>query len=101
MANTVFSRNRIPIRLTEERWTHVVTQHAELAALRLEILDTILRPERILADQNGEMLAVREVEAGKWLIVVYRELADDGFVITAFLTRRNQMLNKRKTIWSQ
>jgi hypothetical protein len=48
-----------------------------------------------------ELLAVREVEVGKWLIVVYRELQDDGFIITAFLTRRARSLERRRMVWSQ
>lgn len=40
------------------------------------------------------MLALREIEAGKFLVVVYRELQNDGFVITAFVTRRETSLSK-------
>ena len=45
------------------------------------------------------MLAVREIDLGKYLVVVYRELANDGFVITAFLTRRIRLLAGRKQLW--
>jgi DNA-directed RNA polymerase subunit K/omega len=46
------------------------------------------------------MLAVREIEQGKWLVVVYKELsASDGFVITSFVTRRAKQLERRKQIW--
>ena len=56
-------------------------------------------PERIIGGQQGELLAIREFEPGKYLVVVYRELQEDGFVITAFLTRRAASLNRRKQIW--
>jgi hypothetical protein len=95
------SINGIPIRLTDERWEHIVSQHGELIDRRGDILLTISDPERILAGQNSEQLAVREVEVGKWLIVVYREEVTDGFVITAFLTRRYRSLAKRAVLWSQ
>ncbi|MFA7242215.1 MAG: hypothetical protein WC091_19055 [Sulfuricellaceae bacterium] len=46
-----------------------------------------------------ECLAIQEVEKGKWLVVVYREQGSDGFVITAFLTRRIRSLDGRKQLW--
>jgi hypothetical protein len=88
-----------PIRLTAERWAHIVDTHCELAGLRDEILETIVRPERVLAGGGGERLAVRELEPGKWLVVVYREDLGDGFVITAFLTRRHRSLERRQQLW--
>jgi hypothetical protein len=36
----------------------------------------------------------------KYLIVVYRELLDDGFIITAYLTRRLRSLTKREQLWT-
>ncbi len=64
-----------------------------------EVLETVFQPERTLAGSDGECLAVRQVEPGKWLVVVYRELIDDGFVITAFLTRRIRSLERRAQLW--
>jgi hypothetical protein len=87
------------VRLTAERWAHIVDTHCELAGLREEVLETIARPDRILAGFEGERLAVREIESGKWLVVVYRETVGDGFVITAFLTRRHRSLDKRQLLW--
>ena len=99
MSNRAISRNGIPVRLTDERWTHIVTEHGELTDLQNEVLQTLENPQRILAGKAGELMAVRETDVGKWLVVVYRERADDGFVITAFLTRRERSLNKRVQIW--
>jgi hypothetical protein len=62
-------------------------------------LETVANPSRIFAGQASERLAVREVEAGKWLVAVYRELGNDGFVIAAFLTRRVESLERRKQLW--
>jgi hypothetical protein len=87
------------IRLTAERWAHIVDTHCELAGLREELLETIARPDRVLAGVEEERLAVREIESGKWLVVVYRETVGDGFVITAFLTRRHRSLDKRQQLW--
>ena len=99
MLEIVQSKNEISIRLTDERWAHIIEEHCELAGLRLEVLENISNPSKILEGGDGELLAVRETEKDKFLVVVYRELISDGFVITAFLTRRKQYLNRRKQVW--
>ncbi len=99
MTESVKSKNRILIRLTDERWTHITEEHAELAGLRLEVLDTIENPNCILEGYRGELLAIREQELGKFFIVVYRELISDGFIITAFITRKIGSIKKRKQLW--
>ena len=101
MIETVLSQNKIPVRLTDERWAHITEEHCELAGMRLEVLETIENPSRILAGGEEELLAVQEIEKSKFLVVVYRELTNDGFIITAFLTRRIKSLNRRKQIWSK
>ena len=93
------SKHGIPIRLSDERWEHITTEHAELIDQREQVLEAVANPERILAGNAGEQLAVREIEAGKWIVVVYREFDDDGFIITAFLTRRGRSLDKREVLW--
>ena len=93
------SKAGIRVRLTDERWAHVTEEHCELAGLRLEVMETIREPERVVAGRQGELMALTEMEPGKWMVVVYRELADDGFVITAFLTRRRAPLERRQQVW--
>jgi hypothetical protein len=96
------SRNGVPIRLTDERWQHIIQEHTELTGLRDEVLKTVTDAERVLSGTGGELLAVRMIESGKALVVVYRESGDaDGFVITAFLTRRLTSLDRRAQIWPQ
>lgn len=99
MTATAISMNGISIRLPDERWEHILTGHGELADRQQDVLDTVAEPDRVLAGGKGELLAVREIETGKWLVVVYRELDDDGFVITAFMTRRAQGLDRRMQQW--
>jgi hypothetical protein len=98
--NSAISRNGVPIRLTDERWQHIIEEHAELADLREDVLQTISGAERVLKGNRGELFAVRMVEAGKAMVVVYRETdSTDGFVITAFLTRRMAGLAQREQTW--
>jgi hypothetical protein len=95
----VLSKRGILTRLTDERWAHITEEHCELAGLRLEVLETIANPSRILAGHRDELLALREVSPGKHLVVVYRELENDGFVVTAFLTTRTKSLDRRVQVW--
>jgi hypothetical protein len=86
--------------LTDERWAHIVEEHAELAGMREDVLTTVESAERVLAGGAGEKLAVRTVETGKALVVIYKELSGtDGFIITAFLTRRLASLDRRQQLW--
>ena len=94
------SRNGVAIRLPDERWQHIIEEHAELTGLRDEVLRAVNQADRILEGSAGELLAVREIEPGKAIVVVYREVdAGDGFVITAFLTRRLKSLSTRVQLW--
>ena len=99
MIEKVLSKNEVPIRLTDERWTHIVEEHCELAGMRLEVLETLANPSRILVGGTDEFLAVRKIQTGKHLVVVYREIENDGFIITAFITSKTKSLNRRNQIW--
>jgi hypothetical protein len=99
LKHVVLSTQLVPIRLTDERWVHITEEHCELAGMRLEVLETVAKPELILAGGAGELLAVRELNLGKFLVVVYRELESDGFIITAFLTSKTKSLKRRIQLW--
>ncbi len=99
MTETAISKNGSPVRLTDERWVHITEEHAELAGYRRDVLEAIAEPERILSGNEGELLATRTQQDGKILVAVYRELTNDGFVITAFITRRAASLNRRTQVW--
>ena len=100
MLGTAHSVSGVPIRLTEERWLHITEEHCELAGYSSEVLETIANPEAVYEGTAGELLAARQIEPGKYLVVVYREqTSTDGFVITAFLTRRRRQLERRKKLW--
>lgn len=99
MIERVLSPNGVPVRLTDERWAHITEEHCELAGLRLEVLETVASPTRILEGGEGELLGVREISSGRHLVVVYREYENDGFIITAFVTSKSSSLNRRKQLW--
>ena len=87
MIGTAVSKNGVPIRLTEERWFHIVENHDELAGLSNEVLLTVEDPDFIVKGWTDELLAVRKINE---LVVVYKELENDGFIITAFITKESR-----------
>ena len=100
--DVVKSKNDVLIRLAEERWFHVTEEHSEMAGYYFEVLETIEDPEAIYEGNAGENIAVREVEKGKYIVAVYKELhKEDGFVITAFLTKRRGQFERRRKIWER
>jgi hypothetical protein len=98
------SRNGVPVRLTEERWRHIVARHPEMEGERERVLETLAEPDMVQKGDFGELLAIRlypETTLGeKYVVAVYREVSvEDGFVMTAYLTRRPS--SRRETLWSR
>jgi len=88
------------IRLTPERWQHISQNHPEMAGFLFDILQCVQEPEEIRSGAGNELLAVKSISDGKVLVVAYRETDErDGFIITAFLTKRLQWLSKRGKLW--
>jgi len=93
----VNSVNGVPIRLTYERWYHIVENHDELASYFHEVLETVEGPDLVLRGNRGALKAVRSLGKRRWLVVIYREVSrDDGFVITAYLLDTRP---KGKIVW--
>jgi hypothetical protein len=96
------SVSRKRIRLTSERWTHIETRHPNLQGWRARVLETIESPEFVVPGRHGELLSVKQYShLGKtrFLVVVYREMGEDGFIITAVLTSDVRNLRKRGAVW--
>ena len=102
MTNRARSINGIPIRLTDERWRHIVEHHDDLAGYFHDVLETIASPEAVYDGDAGELLAISAPRTPQILVVVYREIAaDDGFVITAFFTSRVRQIERRRLVWKR
>jgi len=97
------SRNKVPIRLTEERWQHISTGHPEIAEYYYEILEAIENPFCIYEGKMNALIAVSEKqELGKFIVVVYKEeSSEDGFIITAFISEKQQQFEKKKVLWKK
>ena len=88
------------IRLTPERWGHIVYRHPELAHSIMAVLMTVAAPDALVQGKTGERLAVRQTEPARWLVVAYSEDSRrDGFIITAFATSRMAGILRRRILW--
>lgn len=96
------SVNAVPIRLTDERWQHIINRHPELVNQQEKLLETIAKPDQIQAGDTGELLAIRFYPqtplTSKFIVVAYREISvDDGFILIAYFTNRPS--SRRITLW--
>lgn len=93
----VYSINRVPIRLTEERWDHIISNKPYMGSYYDELLESVERPAWILRGYAGSLVAVLSLGKQKYLHVVYREVSrDDGFIITAYISHK---INRSMIIW--
>lgn len=98
---TAKSKNGILIRLTDERWKHITSSHIELTIVDFnKIIKIVKNPIMILNGDFGELLAVGKFGRKKWVVVIYKEVHEDGFIITSYLTTDLKWLLKRKIIWT-
>jgi len=100
----VYSHNGVPVRLTEERWQHVMHRHPDMETQRERVLETLVEPDMIQEGDFGTLLAARLYPetplTRKYLVVVYRETSsEDGFVLTAYLA--SQLSARRDTLWKR
>jgi len=103
LINITYSINKIPIRLTSERWAHIVENHDDIAGYYYDVLEAVNKPTWIFDGDEDELWAVKLITDKKAILVIYREIEDqnDGFIITAFFTKKIRKLLKRKILWQQ
>lgn len=92
------------IRITATQWAHVTEAHDYMSGNMDKILETLAEPERVIAGQHGESLALRAYSSTnitrKTAVVVYRD-TEDGFLITAFFTSKPDRIEKKGAVlWS-
>jgi len=93
------SAKHVPIRLTAERWLHIVENHDDLAGHYDDVLETIEDPDFVMRGYRNSLIAARGYGRRRHLMVVYRELsAHDGFVITAYFASE---VDRKKAIWKR
>jgi hypothetical protein len=97
----VKSVNDIPIRLTDERWVHIVENHDDLAGYYDDVLSAIESPDYVIKGYEEALMALKQREEGKFLVVIYKEShKTDGFVITAYFTSKFK-LEREVIVWQR
>jgi hypothetical protein len=86
----------VSIRLTEERWFHIVENHDDLAGRYDDVLDAVENPDVIFQGDGGALVAAKRVAPTRHLAVVKEVVGHDGFIVTAYFTRR---LARRAVVW--
>lgn len=94
---TAISMNGVPIRMSAERWRHIVEAHDDLAGYQDDCLRAIECPDLVLRGTRGSLKAVRGYGRSRYLVVIYREVKEsDGFVITAYFVRK---IDRKGIVW--
>ena len=91
-----YSVNGVPIRLTEERWQHIIEGHFDLINYKEDLLKVIEQPEFIYRGRRASLIATRSYGRRGILRVYYKEQRSDGFIITA---RFSDTQPKEVRIW--
>jgi len=99
--DVVTSKSGIPIRITEERWFHIIENHDDLAGYYDNVLEAVEDPDYIIKGYKGVSITLKEIKRGKFLAVVYKEINEEnGFIITAYFTSKLK-LSKEVILWQK
>jgi hypothetical protein len=89
------------IRLTHERWQHIV-EHPEMLDQHDKLIETLTSPSVVIeSSKDSSILAYhrfyeRTPVTRKYLVVIVKILLEDAFVVTAFFSNRQK---KGTVIW--
>lgn len=105
MIGKVILKNGKEIRLTAERWYHIVESHDYMAGNQDIVFETLEDPDIIVSVEKNEFIVIKHyiktTISEKHAIVIYREEENDGFVITAFMTSKPEKIIKKGVIWKK
>jgi hypothetical protein len=93
------------VRLTHERWSHIVESHDYMAGHLDLVLETLADPDCIAVGIRAECMALKFYQdtalGRKHVVVVYGESLTDGFIVTAFMTSKAEKVTKRGLQWQK
>jgi hypothetical protein len=73
----VYSVNGVPIRMTSERWYHIVETHDYMGGYYHEVLRTVEHPDFVTQGYRGSLIAHRGFGRTGYLVVIYKELKSE------------------------
>jgi hypothetical protein len=100
LPDIALSANKVPVRLTAERWKHIVENHDDLAGYYDMVLKTVEDSDYVIKGYKDALIALMEVSEKKYLAVVYKEFNNDGFIITAYFTKKIK-LEDEEIVWKK
>jgi len=81
VTESVLSVNKVPVRLTAERWSQITEEHSELAGMKLDVLEVIVNPDRIVEGGADDPSCEQAVIPGSFPLSYagrgYRESLED------------------------
>ena len=89
------------VRLGLNGWRHILAKRPWLHEHRSKIMEAVEEPDLVLEGGFGELLAIKWFEDlldGIYLVVVYRPLNGEGFIITAYPTKKVERLRRRRRL---
>lgn len=94
----------MPIRLTDERWQHIVDRHPGLKEQKAKVLETVNTPDYVQKGDVDTKLAIKFYSGtpltDKYLVVIYREMGYfDGFIVTAYFA--TEPAKWREVLWKR
>lgn len=63
--DVAYSVNKVPIRLTYERWYHITENHDDLASYYYDVLETVENPDFIVQGNKGTLKATKNISKRK------------------------------------
>jgi len=95
----IFGRN---VRISEERWSHILSNHPEMEGQYLKLKETLLNPDRIVSSNSDPSVNLyyrkysTELVGEKYLCMVIKTKETDVFMLTAYFT---DAIKKGDEIW--
>lgn len=86
------------VRISDSYWDYIArVKHREMSALKDEVFRTLKHPFEVLKSRKDPEIHLYYGHRGdKFLCVVVRHLNGEGFIITAYLTRK---LGEGEVVW--
>lgn len=87
----VIDKTKRKIRLTKRQWSHITIKHPDLSGKEEDIKDALEKPDLIIQhnfNENARNYYKYNKDEKAYLLVSVKYLNGNGFIITAFYTRK-------------
>ncbi len=90
------------VRLTDERYEHLISDHPEMTGQLDKLQMTLLVPQKVVRSRTDETVELfyrhyaSTPVTRKYLCVVVKALTDDAFIVTAYFT---DAIKKGEILW--